>query len=117
MNNVTRLKQTSCFSVAAECVLQTSAKLWLVITLIGMGMFIIYLGGYYGSIVLIRGWNGLYATYMPHGFIRGDTTGNIAIGTHIIVAMVAMGCGSLEFIPRIRIQTPGVHRWTGRLFL
>lgn len=118
MSDVARLKWTSSgFVAAADSLLYTSTKLWLVVTLGGMWIFVIYLGGYYGSIILTQGWDGLYATYMPHGFIRGDTTGNIAISTHIVVAMVAMACGSLQFIPKIRTRTPDVHRWAGRIFL
>jgi hypothetical protein len=54
---------------------------------------------------------------MLHGYVAGDTLGNIASTTHILLAVLIHGGGPLQLVPRIRQVAPFFHRWNGRAFL
>jgi len=97
--------------------LKSSAALCFVAIAAGMWIFTIYLAVYYGSIVVTRGWAGLYDTYMPKGFVAGDAAGNALLGAHVLAAIAAMSAGPLQLMPRVRARAPAFHRWTGRVFL
>ena len=52
-----------------------------------------------------------------HGYVAGDTAGNVASTVHILLTIVIHGGGPLQFIPQIRKHAPTFHRWNGRAFL
>lgn len=48
------------------------------------------------------------ATFAEHGF---------AIRAHVFAAAVALILGPFQFMPRLRASRPGLHRWSGRVYL
>jgi len=54
---------------------------------------------------------------MPHGYIPGDTIGNVAAGIHLLLAVVIIVSGAIQLIPQIRDRAPSFHRWNGRIYI
>jgi hypothetical protein len=49
--------------------------------------------------------------------VPGDTAGNVAFGTHVLVAAVIVFGGTLQLIPHIRTRAISFHRWKWGLSL
>jgi hypothetical protein len=71
----------------------------------------------FGVRVVADGLAGLSQVRLLHGYVAGDTIGNIASTAHILLAILIHGGGPLQLIPRIRTVAPAFHRWNGRTFL
>ena len=97
--------------------LNSATKFWFIITLIGQWLFAAYVGIYHGSKLFINGVQGMRETHMANGYIEGDTAGNAILAIHLIIAIVIVGGGPLQLIPRIRSNFPKFHRWLGRCYL
>jgi tetratricopeptide (TPR) repeat protein len=54
---------------------------------------------------------------MPHGYIAGQTMGNIVVRMHIFSAAIIIFAGALQIIPQIRNRFPIFHRWLGRIYM
>ncbi|WNC68736.1 DUF2306 domain-containing protein [Thalassotalea nanhaiensis] len=96
--------------------LSHSAKLWFLVTVFGQWIFAFYVAMFYGSASLdgdFARWNKV----MPHGYIAGDTVGNIAVGMHLLLALVVLIGGPLQLIPQIRKSAPKFHRINGRIYI
>ena len=93
-----------------------AARSWLAVALVGHWLFVAYVVGFYGPI-LINGIEGLEKTHLPNGFIAGDTIGNLAVAAHIVLAVVIIGGGPLQLVSAIRRRLPRFHRWLGRVYL
>ncbi|NMP16857.1 DUF2306 domain-containing protein [Thalassotalea sp. Y01] len=96
--------------------LSHSAKFWFFVTVFGQWIFASYVAIFYGGASLegnFAGWNKV----MPHGYIAGDTIGNIAVGTHLLFALVVLIGGPLQLIPQIRRLAPKFHRLNGRIYI
>lgn len=107
-----RLKVKSFSSQA----LKLSAQFWFLVTAIGQWIFVYYIIAAYGSHVAagdIQGWNQVSANVVK----PGDLAGNTAFAIHIIFAVMIIGGGPLQLIPKIRSALPTFHRWNGRLYL
>lgn len=97
--------------------LSLSAKTWFVVTAIGQWLFVLYIMGFYGTRFVNGGVAGFADTHLPNGYVEGDTVGNIAIVTHILVAGLIIAAGQLQLIPAIRAKVPRLHRWAGRFYM
>jgi hypothetical protein len=97
--------------------LKASAALWFAIAATGQWLFAYYVVGVYGGNFAAEGLAGFAKTPLLHGYVAGDTAGNIASAAHILLAMVVHGGGPLQLIPWIRRRAPVFHRWNGRAFL
>lgn len=96
--------------------MQWSAAMWFGVAIAGQLMFALYVSGFYGRVSLsgnLEGWNRV----MPHGYVRGDVAGNIAVGLHLLLAVVMLGGGAVQLVPQIRRSAPGLHRWNGRVYV
>ncbi|WNC73095.1 DUF2306 domain-containing protein [Thalassotalea psychrophila] len=96
--------------------LSHSAKMWFLVTVLGQWMFAFYVAMFYGGVSLdgdFAQWNKV----MPHGYIAGDTIGNIAVGVHLLLALVVLIGGPLQLIPQIRKLAPRFHRVNGRIYI
>jgi len=60
-----------------------------------------------------RKWNEV----LPHGYLRGDWFGNVLMGIHVLIALVLVWGGPLQFFPVIRKRFPGFHRNFGKVYL
>ncbi|MCZ4271362.1 DUF2306 domain-containing protein [Maritalea porphyrae] len=98
--------------------LQLSAKVWFVVTTIGFAVFGYYIVKVYSAGALQGDWTS-WNTVLPtgHGFVPGDTWGNVAFAAHMIVAAILTFGGALQLVPKIRAKAAPFHRWNGRLFM
>jgi uncharacterized membrane protein len=95
-----------------------AAGLWFVTALIGQWAFLYYIAGFYG-VATLRGDFAAWSrnTHLLNGYVPGDTSGNLAFATHVLLAIVVTFGGALQLIPQIRARWIALHRWNGRLFL
>jgi len=96
--------------------LTNSANAWFFIAVTGQWIFAIYVASFYGGATLsgdIAHWNKV----MPHGYVEGDIIGNIAVGLHLLLALVVLVGGPLQLIPQIRSKAPKFHRVNGRVYV
>lgn len=100
----------------ANTALKAAVRSWFFLTFIGQWLFVTYVAGFYGGAALrgnLEKWN----TFLPNGYIAGDTTGNILLALHLFLAVTIIVQGPLQFIPQIRSRAPGFHRWNGRIYM
>ena len=119
------------FRLGPDAALKASARLWFLVAAIGMWSFVYYLLAYYVGPVLQGGLEALANTRLPMGYIPGDTVGNIAITTHLFVAVAIIGFGPLQLIlgaiitgdgpfqrnPQIQARARSFHHWNGRIYM
>jgi uncharacterized membrane protein len=55
--------------------------------------------------------------HLPAGFVDGDTLGNLASASHVLLAAIVIGGGPLQLIPAIRSRFPAFHRALGRTYV
>lgn len=103
-------------TAAGRKALAAATTFWFVVTLAGQFMFVAYVLAVYGGAV-VRGKLADWNVVMPHGYVQGDTLGNVAIGLHLLLAAVIMLGGALQLIPLLRTYAPRFHRWNGRTYL
>jgi hypothetical protein len=97
--------------------LKASAALWLIVAAAGQWLFAYYVVIVFGVRVAADGLAGLAQVRLMHGYVAGDTIGNIASTVHILLAIAIHGGGPLQLIPWLRNGAPTFHRWNGRTFL
>ena len=93
----------------AKRVLALSAQIWFAIAFVGQWIFVYYVSAYYVPILRHKGFEGLADTHLPHGYVSGDLVGNLAISSHLVLAIVVIGGGTLQLIPWIRENYPVFH--------
>lgn len=96
--------------------LTISAQFWFIIAVLGQWMFAFYVASFYGGAAMdgdFMKWNRV----LPHGYTEGQTMGNIAVGIHLLFAVIVMIGGPIQFIPQLRKYAPNFHRWNGRFYL
>jgi len=100
----------------AKTTLMWAARSWFTVATIGLWLFASYILAFYGGAILagnIEGWNDV----LPNGYIPGDIIGNIAIGAHVLIAVLIIAGGPLQIIPKIRQAAPKFHRILGRIYI
>lgn len=100
----------------SSSVLKLSAKIWFIIATIGQWIFGIYIMAFYGKNTLtgqFEQWNKVH----PHGYVKGDFWGNLLVGVHVMLAIIMVVGGPLQFIPQIRNRFRTFHRWLGRTYV
>lgn len=100
----------------ARRLLGRAAMTWLMVTVAGQLIFSLYIALVYGG-ALVAGDTARWNHVMPRGYVAGDTAGNAALMTHVLIAVVIMTAGALQLIPGIRRRMPVVHRWVGRSYM
>jgi hypothetical protein len=102
-------------SVAADAALKTAARFWFVVFIASQLVFVAYVIAFYGG-AAIRGDFQAWNRVIPSGYMPGHAMSNAAVAGHLVVAVVIMAGGPLQFIPQIRHRAPRLHRWNGRLY-
>jgi len=97
--------------------LQVAGSAWFVTAVIGQWIFVCYVASYFGPILFEHGLEGLKETHLPNGFVTGDMVGNLAIAAHILLAIIIIGGGPLQFMPAVRNRFPAFHRANGRVYM
>lgn len=96
--------------------LSVSAAAWFAIATFGQLLFVTYVIGFYGRSMLAgepERWNRVSG----HLYNAGDAAGNLAMGGHVLLAVVILVGGALQLTPWLRRVAPVVHRWNGRVYL
>lgn len=104
------------FAITSRAALQASARIWFVATVVGQLIFVVYIAAFYGRAGLrgeFESWNRV----LFHGYEAGNSTGNIAVGAHLLIAAAITFSGALQLVPHIRARLPVLHRWNGRLYV
>lgn len=99
----------------ANQALRYSAGAWFALAIAGQLIFAYYLVALYGRGV-VRGDLSVLGKVMPHGYVAGDTAGNLVVAAHVLLAIVIILGGAVQVIPQIRNTWPVFHRWTGRIY-
>lgn len=102
----------------ADRALTSAAVLWFLVAVAGQWLFVVYIIGFFGPPTLqgnFEAWN--RNTFLPHGYVAGDTIGNLTLAAHVMMAAIITFGGTLQLIPQIRARAIWFHRWNGRLFV
>jgi hypothetical protein len=102
--------------IFAAAALNAAAGLWFLVAVIGQLLFVSYVVIFYGRAAVQGNWVA-WNRGMPHGYVPGDTVGNVAAGMHLLLAVVIIVGGAIQFIPQIRKRAPSFHRWNGRTYI
>lgn len=100
----------------ARTALNSAARLWFVVAVLGQWMMAFYVAAFYGGSAL-RGDIEAWSKVLPRGYVAGDTTGNAVVAMHLFLAVIVFVGGPLQIIPQVRARLPRFHRWNGRLYL
>jgi uncharacterized membrane protein len=96
--------------------LRRAATLWLLLALLGQGIFMTYVAKLYGAATLagdLNAWNKV----MPRGYVPGDTAGNTVLGLHVLLTVAILLGGALQLLPALRRMAPRLHHGVGRAYL
>jgi hypothetical protein len=100
----------------ANTALRDSARLWFFLAVLGQWLFAIYAAVFYGKLTVqggIQSWN----QALFRGYIPGDTIGNATLVAHLLLAVVILIFGPLQFSVKLRRSAPNFHRWNGRIYM
>src|SRR6184192_2499289 len=100
----------------ADTALRGVARFWFVVAVAGQWMFAYYVAVAYGGPAIsghLEAWN----KHGAHRYVPGDLVGNLAIGIHLLLAVIVSVGGPLQLIPAVRRYAPRFHRWNGRVYL
>ncbi len=114
--NESVLVNKATYNLDANKILINTIKSWFVTAVIGQWIFAAYVALFYGGATAsgdISQWNKV----MPHGYVEGDIIGNIAVGMHLLLAVIVLVAGPLQFVPQIRAKAPLLHRINGRVYI
>lgn len=94
-----------------------AVKLWFGVAAVGHWIFLAYILAVFFPPIAQHGLEGLEGSHLPSGFREGDTLGNLASVSHVLLAAIIIGGGPLQLIPAVRSRFPTFHRWLGRSYL
>jgi hypothetical protein len=102
----------------ADGLLNGAATFWFFVTLVGQWLFLYYVVAFYGPSAR----SGDFAAWNRRPmagplYVEGDLWGNIAFGSHVLLAAIIIFGGTLQLVPQIRARAAVVHRWNGRVFI
>jgi hypothetical protein len=66
----------------ADTALKAAARLWFRVAVIGQWVFVYFIVSFYGGTAVqgdFEAWNKI----LPHGYIAGDTVGNLFLAAHL----------------------------------
>ena len=101
-----------------DALLNGATTLWFFVLLAGQWVFLYFIASFYGRSTLsgnFEAWD--ENPFLSHGYVAGDSMGNLAFAGHVLMAMIIVFGGTLQLIPQIRKHAPWFHRWNGRVFL
>ena len=85
-------------------------------TWVSAGLFGLYiLASYVGAMSDgdMERWN----QALPRLYAPGHRAATAGIGAHFIAGGIILALGFIQFVERIRLRAPAVHRWLGRLYV
>jgi tetratricopeptide (TPR) repeat protein len=102
---------------AADSALHVATRFWFAVTVIGQLFFAFTIASFYGLAAARGNSAAAWSNHFTHGYVPGDTRGNLAIALHLSSAVVIILAGMLQLIPQIRNRFPVFHRWNGRIYI
>ncbi len=96
--------------------LNFTAKLWFIVATIGQWLFGYYILAFYGKSTFagdFEKWNEV----LPKGHVAGNWSGNLLVGSHILLAAILVIGGPLQLMPQVRERFRTFHRWLGRTYV
>lgn len=103
-------------SSVANTALESAARLWFLVAVMGQWMFAFYVASFYGGSA-VRGELDAWSQVLPHGYVAGDAVGNFVVAMHLFFAVVILVGGPLQLVPQVRTRAPAFHRWNGRVYM
>ena len=100
----------------AHTALKAAVRFWFSVAIVGQLIFAFTIASFYGMASMRGNWLE-WNKGMAHGYIAGDTKGNLAVAVHLVSAVVVILAGVIQLIPQIRDRAPSLHRWNGRLYI
>ena len=100
----------------ADIALKAAVRFWFGVMVIGQLIFAFTVASFYGM-TAARGDLLAWRKSITHGYIPGDTMGNLAIVVHLTSAVVVILAGLIQLVPKVRELAPSLHRWNGRLYV
>ena len=83
----------------ADAALPTAARLWYLTAVAGQLVFAFAVASFYASAV-VRGNLPAWNRFMPHGYVAGDTVGNVAVAVHLFAAVFIILSGAIQLVPQ-----------------
>jgi hypothetical protein len=102
-------------SVTGQRALRWSSAGLMAVTWLSAGIFGAYILSYYGlaaPLGRLSDWN----KKLPDLYDAATPLATLGIGLHFIAGAALLLLGPLQFFARIRVRTPAVHRWVGRVY-
>ena len=99
-----------------DAALPAAARLWYLTAVAGQLVFAFAVASFYASAV-VRGNLAAWNRFMPHGYVAGETVGNVAVAVHLLAAVFIILSGAIQLVPQVRHRAPSFHRWNGRLYM
>jgi hypothetical protein len=109
----TRLELNS----VADTAFKAATRFWFAVMVVGQSIFAFTVAAFYGLAALRGNSARAWSKSITHGYVAGDTLGNLAVATHLFSAAVIIVAGGLQLIPQIRNRFPVFHRWNGRVYV
>ena len=109
----TRLELNS----VADTAFKVATRFWFAVMVVGQSIFAFAVASFYGLAALRGNSARAWSKSITHGYVAGDTLGNLAVATHLFSAAVIIVAGGLQLIPQIRSRFPVFHRWNGRVYV
>lgn len=100
----------------ADRALTAAATAWFGVAALGQLLFALYVTVFYGG-AAARGEAHLWDEVLPRGLIASDGPGNLALASHLLLAVLITVAGVMQLTPALRNRFPAVHRWTGRTYM
>jgi uncharacterized membrane protein len=104
-------------SSIAGTALKAATRFWFGVTVVGQLIFAFTVASFYGMAAMRGNSATAWSKNITHGYVPGDTVGNLAVATHLFSAVVVILAGMLQLIPQIRNRFPVFHRWNGRVYM
>jgi uncharacterized membrane protein len=104
-------------SSIAGTALKAATRFWFAVTVVGQLIFAFTVASFYGMAAMRGNSATAWSKNITHGYVPGDTVGNLAVATHLFSAVVVILAGMLQLIPQIRNRFPVFHRWNGRVYI
>ncbi|WP_304235082.1 DUF2306 domain-containing protein [Jiulongibacter sediminis] len=83
---------------------------------ISSGLFGLYILGYYFK-ALLQGHTAQWNEILPGLYDQNTRQATDGIGLHFAAGGLILVLGSIQFIHKIRLKWPQVHRWIGRIYV
>src|SRR5438309_446950 len=101
----------------ADAALKAATRFWFAVMVAGQSIFAFAVASFYGLAALRGNSARAWSRSITHGYVAGDTLGNLAVAVHLFSAAIIIVAGGLQLIPQIRSRFPIFHRWNGRVYV